>query len=163
MHSDLERTTEELIDYLRQHGRGVGNLIGARQIAQMFDIQPWQATTCAVQARVQLRYDDENLCARRGNRGGYFIAETEEEARLYSLSRSENTLTQIDNIVKDVETALRGIVRSVPSTALYWRRTRTRLNGIAGELAKVRYDLALASGEAAQLEAGETIDPGTRD
>lgn len=157
--ADLERTTEALIDYLRAHGRGLGSIVGAKAIAQMFDVAVWQAHTCAVQARVQLRYDDEVLCARPGPGGGYFIAESEEEARLYGLQRSENTLTQIENIVKDVETALRGVVRSVPATEVYWRRTRNRLGGIAGELTKVRHELAVAAAQVPQLEAGSEGPP----
>jgi hypothetical protein len=152
--ADLEATTDALIDYLRAHGMGLANLIGARAIAAMYDVRLWQAHTVAVQARVQLRFDDQNLCARPGPGGGYFIAETEEEARSYGLQRSETTLTQIENIVKDVETALRGVVRSVPGTELYWRRTRNRLTGIAGELTKVRHELAVAAG-ASRIETDD--------
>jgi len=144
--ADLEMTTEHLVDHLKAHCRGVENIIGATAIARLYDIPLWQARTCAFQARVQLRLEDENLCARRGRGGGFFVAASEEEARLYGLTRSETILTETENIVKDVETALRGIVRSAPSTELYWKRTRRRLTGIAGELSKVRHDLVLAAG-----------------
>jgi hypothetical protein len=156
--ADLEATTDALIDHLRRHGRGIGNLIGARAIATIFDIRPWQATAVAVMARVQLRDDDESLCARTGPGGGYFIARNEEEARLYGLRRSETTLTQIENITKDVEAALRGVVRSMPGTDLYWRRTKNRLNNIAGELTKVRHDLVVAAGSTELIEASPVVE-----
>jgi hypothetical protein len=146
--ADLETATEHLIDYLKSEGTGVENIVTAANIAQMYDIAVWQARTCAIQARIQLRFEDLNLCARRGPGGGFFIAATEEEARLYSLNRSEFVLTEIENVTKDVETALRGIVRSAPATELYWRRTRNRLNNIAGELARVREELALSAARA---------------
>jgi hypothetical protein len=154
--ADLEQTTDDLIEHLKAHGRGVGSTTSAGEIAQRYDIRLWQAHTCAFQARVQLRFDDLVLCGKPGPGGGFFIAASEEEARAYGLQRTETTLTVIENIVKDVETALRGVVRSAPSTELYWKRTRRRLNGIAGELTKVRHELVLAAAqEGSALEQGE--------
>lgn len=153
--ADLERTTEALIDYLKKDGTGIANIISAREIAEKYDLKLWQAHTCAFQARVQLRFEDLNLCAKPGPGGGFFIAETEEEARAYGMARSERTLTEIETIVKDVETAIRGVVRSAPSgTELYWKRTRGRLNMIAGELTKVRAELAIAAATSAEIERG---------
>ena len=153
--ADLESTTEHLVDYLLANAVGISNIIGAHEVAEMYDIKVWQAHTCLFQARVQLRHVDSVLCGKRGVGGGFFVAETEEEARAYGLGRSEFTLTEIDNIVKDVEVALRGIVRSAPSTELYWKRTRSRLKFVAGELEKVRADLALgASGHGGELPPG---------
>lgn len=155
--ADLEATTDALIDYLRASGRGVGNLIGARAIALMFDIKPWQAHAVAIQARVQLRLDNDVLCGRTGPGGGYFIAASEEEARLYSFRRTETTLTAIENMARDVETAIRGVVRSIPSSGVYWRRTRNRLNMIAGELTKVRHELTVGTAAPDLLETAETV------
>jgi hypothetical protein len=154
--ADLERSTEELIEHLKQNARGLAHRIPAKEIAALYDLKLWQAHTCAFQARVQLRFEDEVLCARPGPGGGFFVAETEEEGRSYGLLRSETSLTMVENIVKDVETAIRGVVRSAPSTELYWKRTRRRLSGIAGELTKVRHELALAAGsDTAALDDGE--------
>jgi hypothetical protein len=148
--ADLEQITDDLIAYMKKKCVGVNNIIGARAIAERYAIKLWQAHTCAFQARVQLRFEDLVLSARRGPSGGFFIAETEEEARAYGLGRTEFTLTEMENIVKDVSAAIRGVVRSTPSTELYWKRTKNRLSGIATELDKVRGDLALAAGKVAE-------------
>ena len=156
--ADLELTTDDLVEHLKANCRGLGTQISGSTIAQMYDIKWWQATTCAMQARVQLRLDDEVLCGRTGPGGGYFVAADEGEARAYGLQRTSGTLTAAENIVKDIETAIRGLVRSTPSTAVYWKRSRTRLNGIANELSKVRGELGIAAAAA----AGE-LDPPPED
>ena len=56
-------------------------------------------------------------------------------------------------MIKDLQTALRGVVQSAPSTEIYWKRTRRRLTGIGEELDRVRHELALAAGEAAASES----------
>jgi hypothetical protein len=152
---DLETTTDDLAEHLKAHHVGIAKIMGAKAIADKYDIKLWQAHTCVFQARVQLRFEDVNVCARPGPNGGFFVAENEEEARMYGLGRTETNLTVTENIVKDVEAAIRGIVRSAPSTEIYWKRTRRRLNGIAGELEKVRGDLALAAGRAAADAEGD--------
>jgi hypothetical protein len=153
--ADLEHTTDDLIAYLKSNGVGLENIISAPEIAAKYDIKVWQAHTCAFQARVQLRLEDRNLCAKPGPGGGFFIAAGEEEARAYGVARSERTLTEIDTIVKDVETAIRGVVRSAPAgTEMYWKRTKRRLSDVAGELTKVRAELAVGAAAAAEIESG---------
>lgn len=161
--ADLDRIGEDLLKHLRRHARGTANIIGTRQLCEMYDIKPWQVYACVTGARSELRLEDEVLCSRTGPGGGWFIAETEDEARLYGIRRTETALTMIENTVLDMETAVLGVVRSEPLMAPYWKRTRGRLVGVAKELTRVRYELTVAAVDAEEvpaLEAGSEDDAG---
>lgn len=152
--ADLDRTAEDLVSHLRRRARGAANIVGTKELSEMYDIKGWQVYTCMMAARSELRHDEEVLCSRTGPGGGWFIAETEEEARLFGIRRTETALTMIENTVLDMETALLGVVRSEPLMEPYWKRTRSRLVGVAKELTKVRYELTVAA-----VDADEVPEP----
>jgi hypothetical protein len=156
--ADLDRTAEDLSNYLRQRARGAANIIGTKELSEIYDIKPWQVYTCMMVARDELRHDDNVLCSRTGPGGGWFIAETEEEARLFGVRRSETALTILENTLADMETALLGVVRSEPMMEPYWKRSRSRLVLVARELTKVRYELTVAS---VDVEDRPALDEGS--
>src|SRR3954447_15915849 len=92
---DVERTTDALVELFKSRGRGRANVMTAAEIADTFDIPVAQARQCARDARALLRAENELLCARPGRKGGWFIADQEEEARRYVVSRTYDTLSRI--------------------------------------------------------------------
>jgi hypothetical protein len=154
--ADLDRTAEDLMTHLRRRARGVANIVGTKELTEAYDIKPWQIYTCMLTVKNNLRPDGEVLCSRTGPGGGWFIAETEEEARLFGLRRTETALTILENTVDDMAAALMGVVRSEPLMEPYWKRTRNRLVNVAQELTKVRYELAVAALDAGDAPEDET-------
>jgi hypothetical protein len=153
--ADLERTTEDLLSLLRTRARGAANIIGTKELAEFYDLKPWQIHACVMSARDELRHDHEVLCGRTGPGGGWFIAESEEEARQYGLRRSETALTILEHTLADIEAALLGVVRSAPMMEPYWKRSQSRLVKVAQELTRVRYELTIASVEGQSEALGE--------
>ncbi len=160
--ADLERTAEDLVDHLRRRARGAANIVGTKKLAELYDLKPWQVYACVISVRDDLRHDQEVLCGRTGPGGGYFIAETEEEARQYGLRRSETALTILENTLLDMEAALLGVVRSAPTLGPYWKRSQSRILRVAHELTRVRYELTVASvgADADTLDEFEEGSPG---
>src|SRR5437763_1806136 len=87
--ADLDRTAEDLVGHLRRRARGVANIVGTKELSELYDIKPWQVYACVMAARDELRHDDDVLCSRTGPGGGWFVAATEEEARQFGIRRTE--------------------------------------------------------------------------
>jgi hypothetical protein len=151
---DIEGATDALVGVFKSRGRGRANVITAAEIADDFDIPISAARECARGARVALRLENEVLAARRGRKGGWYIADREEEAREYVIQRTYDALSRIENIARDSRAAIAGRVADKPLTARFWKRDVRILENMEVELRKVQRDLEIEAATAA-LGAGD--------
>jgi hypothetical protein len=140
--TDLVRTAVDLATHLLANCRGGVNRIGAKDVAHIYGINQAQARDCAQRARDLIEPSLGTLCGKPGPKGGWWIAETEEEARSHQARRHQYEATHVRKSKRSARASRRGVVSGKPSAIQKaWAATEKGLSTVGHDLAEVRREL----------------------